>query len=108
MDISGYIKLGLLQTRPITKSSHTNSAHTKLGPYLQKSRYENPQKLTHLSPRSHPRYLVGKKTAQKDTIIDITSDSQMNTNIKGSFFTLTVRLWNGLPANVIAAPTMEK
>ena len=43
-------------------------------------RKENPQKLTQLSSRSHPRHLVGKKTAQKDTIIDITSDSQVNSN----------------------------
>ena len=50
----------------------------------KKSRKENPQKLTQLSsrshPRSHPRHLVGKRTAQKDTIIDITSDSQVNSN----------------------------
>ena len=45
-----------------------------------KSRKPNPQKLTQLSSRSHPRHLVGKKTAQKDTIIDITSDSQVNSN----------------------------
>ena len=31
-----------------------------------KSRKENPQKLTQLSSRSHPRHLVGKRTAQKD------------------------------------------
>ena len=31
-----------------------------------KSRKENPQKLTQLSSRSHPRQLVGKRTAQKD------------------------------------------
>ena len=43
-----------------------------------KSRKENPQKLTQLSPRSHPRLLVGKRTAQEDAIKDITSDSQMN------------------------------
>ena len=43
-----------------------------------KSRY--PQKLTQLSPRSHPRHLVGKRTAQNDTIIDTTSDSQVNSN----------------------------
>ena len=43
-----------------------------------KSRKENPQKLTQLSSRSHPRHLVGKRTAQKDTIIDITSDNQVN------------------------------
>ena len=42
------------------------------------SRQENPQKLTQLSPRSHPRHLVGKRTAQKDAIKDITSDSQVN------------------------------
>ena len=47
---------------------------------IVKSRKTNPQKLTQLSSRSHPRHLVGKKTAQKDTIIDITSDSQVNSN----------------------------
>ena len=47
---------------------------------LHKSRKENPQKLTQLSSRSHPRHLVGKRTAQKDTMIDITSDSQVNSN----------------------------
>ena len=45
-----------------------------------KSKKENPQKLTQVSSRSHPRHLVGKRTAQKDTIIDITSDSQVNSN----------------------------
>ena len=30
--------------------------------------------------KSHPRHLVGKRTAQKDTIIDITSYSQVNGN----------------------------
>ena len=30
---------------------------------LLKSRKETPQKLTQLSPRSHPRHLVGKRTA---------------------------------------------
>ena len=34
--------------------------------------------ITTLSPRSHPRYLVGKRTAQKDAIKDITSNSQVN------------------------------
>ena len=43
-----------------------------------KSRWEKPQKLTQLSPRSHPRHLMGKRTAQKDAIKDITSDSQVN------------------------------
>ena len=46
----------------------------------KKSRWENLQKLTQLSPRSHPRHLIGKMTVQIDTIIDITSDSQMNRN----------------------------
>ena len=47
---------------------------------MVKSRKENPKKLTQLSSRSHPRHLVGKRTTQKDTIIDITSDSQVNSN----------------------------
>ena len=59
--------------------------HTKIQSVLhrsnnRKSRKENPQKLTQLSSRSHPRHLVGKRTAHKDTIIDITSDSQVNSN----------------------------
>ena len=45
-----------------------------------KSRKENSQKLTQLSSRSHPRHLVGKRTAQKDITIDTTSDSQVNSN----------------------------
>ena len=44
------------------------------------SRKENPQKLTQLSSRSHPRHLVRKSTAQKDITIDTTSDSQVNSN----------------------------
>ena len=47
---------------------------------LCKSRKETPQKLTQLSSRSHPRHLVGKRTAQKDITIDTTSDSQVNSN----------------------------
>ena len=50
------------------------------GLYLYKSRKENPQKLTPLSSRSHPRHLVGKRTAQKDITKDTTSDSQVNSN----------------------------
>ena len=45
---------------------------------LLKSRKEYPQKLTQLSPRSHPRHLVGKKDSTKDAIKDITSNSQVN------------------------------
>ena len=48
---------------------------------FKKSRKENPQKLTQLSSRSHPRHLVGKRTAQKDTTTDTTSDSQVNSNL---------------------------
>ena len=47
---------------------------------FDKSRKENPQKLIQLSSRSHPRHLVGKRTAQKDITIDTTSDSQVNSN----------------------------
>ena len=52
---------------------------------ISKSRKENPQELTQLSSRSHPRHLVGKEQWEKeqhkkDTIIDITSDSQVNSN----------------------------
>ena len=53
---------------------------TKPNLKLRKSRKENPQKPTQLSSRSHPRHLVGKKNSTKDTIIDITSDSQVNSN----------------------------
>ena len=45
-----------------------------------KSRPENPQKLIQLSPRCHPRHLVGKRTAEKDVIKDSTSDSQVNSH----------------------------
>ena len=41
--------------------------------YIQfqcKSRKENPQKLTQLSSRSHPRHIVGKRTAQKDIKVE--------------------------------------
>ena len=51
---------------------------------VYKSRKENPQKLTQLSPRSQPRHLVGKRTAQKDAIKDITSDSMLTINIQSS------------------------
>ena len=39
-----------------------------------------PSSYAYVSSRSHPRHLLGKRTAQKDTIIDITSDSQVNSN----------------------------
>ena len=46
--------------------------------YVGKSRKGNPQKLTQLSSRSHPRHLVGKRTAQKDATKDTISDNQVN------------------------------
>ena len=42
------------------------------------SKLENPQKLTQLSPRSHPRHLVGKRITQKEVIKNITSENQVN------------------------------
>ena len=42
---------------------------------VSQSRLENPQKLAHLSPSFHPRHLVGKRIAQKDTVLDITVNS---------------------------------
>ena len=62
-----------------------------------KSRKETPQQLTQLSSRSHPRHLVGKRTAQKDITIDTTSDSQVNSNFpnKPNIFILAFKynLW---------------
>ena len=54
--------------------------HPTFSLLVNKSRKENPQKLTQLSSRSHPRHLLGKRTAQKDITIDTTSDSQVNSN----------------------------
>ena len=56
---------------------HWNKS-TKTAVCIYESRKENPQKLTQLRSRSHPRHLVGKRTAQKDITIDTTSDSQVN------------------------------
>ena len=39
---------------------------------------KNPKKLTQINHISHPRHLVGKRTAQKDAIKDTSSDSQVN------------------------------
>ena len=62
--------------------------------FISKSRKENPQKLTPLSSRSHPRHLVGKRTAQKDTIIDITSDSQVNSNFPNRWSPASLAFYN--------------
>ena len=55
----------------------------------------NPQKLTQLSSRSHPRQLVGKRTAYKHTIKDITSDSQVNSHLphRWSPASLTINIY---------------
>ena len=57
-----------------------------------KSRKENPQKLTQLISRSHPRHLVGKRAAQKDITIDTTSDSQVNSNLPNRIAALCIHL----------------
>ena len=44
---------------------HMPHTQSEVGNKLLKSRKENPQKPTQLSSRSHPRHLVGKRTAQK-------------------------------------------
>ena len=59
-----------------------------------KSRKETPQKLTQLSSRSHPRHLVGKRTAQKDITIDTTSDSQVNSNFPNRWSPASLTLNN--------------
>ena len=59
-----------------------------------KSRKENPQKLTQLSSRSHPRHLVGKRTAQKYITIDTTSDSQVNSNFPKRWSTASLTFYN--------------
>ena len=59
-----------------------------------KSWKENPQKLTQLSSRSHPRHLVGKRTAQKDITIDTTSDSQVNSNFPNKWSPASLKFNN--------------
>ena len=61
---------------------------------FSKSRKENPQKLTQLSSRSHPRHLVGKRTAEKDITIDSTSDSQVNSNFPNRWSSASVAFNN--------------
>ena len=48
--------------------------------YITRITINNNNKITTISPRSHPRHLVRKMTAQKETITDTTSDSQVNSN----------------------------
>ena len=68
---------------------------TMCSSFPHKSRKENPQKLTQLSPRFHPRHLVGKRTAQKDAIKDFTSDSQVNSYFpyRLSLASLTINIY---------------
>ena len=71
-----------INNRQNKRQSQQNNQNKKMKKAFQeqhsKSRWENPQKLIQLSPRSHPRHLVGKRTAQKDAIKDINSDSQVS------------------------------
>ena len=69
-------------TRTYCKRSRPCPTMITIGrtPRHWKSRKENPQKLTQFNSRSYPRHLVGKRTAQKDTTIDTTSNSQVNSN----------------------------
>ena len=81
---------GFLPTLP----GHTNIRGNELADLEGKSRKENPQKLNQLSSRSHPRHLVGKRTAQKDTSIDITSDSQVDSNFPNRWSPASLTLTN--------------
>ena len=56
---------------------------------------KTPQKLTQLSPRSHPIHLVGKRTTQKDAIKDINNDIQVNRYIpyRWSPASLTINIY---------------
>ena len=69
-----------LNPGPLGSSSEVLSGFLYKQSELLKSRKENPQKLTQLSSRSHPRHLAGKRTEQKAITIDTTSDSQVNSN----------------------------
>ena len=51
--------------RIICVSYQVHRLHPGSEKLYYKSRKENPQKPTQLSSRSHPRHLVGKRTAQK-------------------------------------------
>ena len=62
--------------------------------FIIKSRKENPHKLIQLSSRSHPRHLVGKRTAQKDITIDTTSDSQVNSNFPNRWSPASLTFYN--------------
>ena len=75
-----------------------------------KSRKENPQKLTQLSSRSHPRHLVGKRTAQKDITKATTSDSQVNSNFPNRWSKLNhiFLLYNFRNHSTINKRTMDK
>ena len=54
------------QCREQATAGRTHASMSVRGHALhRKSRKENPQKPTQLTSRSHPRHLVGKRTAQK-------------------------------------------
>ena len=73
---------------------HWGSRGMLLWEWEHKSRKENPQKLTQWSSRFHPRHLVGKRTAQEDTTIDITSDSQVNSNFQYRWSPASLTFYN--------------
>ena len=54
------------------------------------------KKRTQLITRSHPRHLVGKRTAQKYTITDTTSDSQVNSNFPHNWSPTSLSFYNYL------------
>ena len=58
-------KLKHLKEVPLEQFFEGLSNRGHIRPAVNKSRKENPQKPTQLSSRSHPRHLVGKRTAQK-------------------------------------------
>ena len=78
--LSGKCFYGLINKEGTDYQKSTTEYETRPGK-LKEFRYakvrvgkKNPQKLIHLSPR----HVVGKRTAQKDTIKDNTNDSQVN------------------------------
>ena len=78
-----------------TKKVNRGSFRSLFSITVSRSRKENPQKLTQLSSRSHPRHLVGKRTARKDAIKEITSDSQLNSYFpyRWSAASLTINIY---------------
>ena len=67
-----YVMLCYVPPRMTHYSSLFSCLGTRLtGRRRDKVSKETPQKLIKLSPRSHPRHLVGKRTAEKDAICSV-------------------------------------